>query len=176
MKNLKKNKTLKISEKENALIKEQAERIAELKKINADLTLVLEEYRLKENKITDTLSYANKKSAEIIAESKVKYALECERLRSYRKKWIIAAHSGALKSSYEQTEKVLRECQTEMENALASDLASGDYIAERDRLNDEPNLNYDAIIAEETAKQSLETKKQIEELSDDELDELLNQL
>lgn len=159
-------------------MKEQAERIAELKKINADLTLALEEYRGREREIAETLAFANKKSAEILAESKVKYALECERLRAYRKKWIVAAHSGALKSSYEQTERVLRECQAELENALACDLGTADYAAERDRLDDEPKLNYEAIIAEESAGScpASRTAKQIDELSDEELDELLTQL
>lgn len=176
MKKSKKNRSQNETEQLNALIKEQADRIAELKKTNADLTLTLEEYRLREKEISDTLAYANKKSSEIISESKVKYALECERLKAFRKKWIIAAHSGALKGSYEQTERTLRECQSELENALASDLGTLDYVAERERLDDEPNLNYGTIIEEESGQISEETKKQIEELSDDELEELLKQI
>lgn len=159
-----------------ALIREQADRIAELKRLNSDLALALEEYRLREKAITDALNYAQQKSAEILAEAKVKYALECERLKAYRKKWISAVKNGAMKTSYELTEKTLLDCQKELETALASDLGTDDYILERERLGDEPNLNYEAIIDEENAKISSETRSQIEDLSEEELEDLLNQL
>ncbi len=176
MKNSKKEKRENSDASALALIREQADRIAELKRLNADLALALEDYRLREKAITDALNYAQQKSAEILAEAKVKYALECERIKAYRKKWIAAVKSGALQSSYEQTEKTLLACQKELETALASDLGTNDYIAERERLDDDPSLNYEAIIDEENEKISPETKSQIEDLSDEELEDLLRQI
>lgn len=156
------------------LVKEQAERIAELKKQNAELTLALESYKSKEAAIAETLDYARKKSAEMASEAKVKYALECERLKAFRKKWTSLARSGNLAASLERTENLLRECQAELEKGLSDDLGTADYIAERERLDAEPNLNYEAIIEEEA--NAVQTKKQIEELSDEELEELLTQI
>lgn len=202
-------KTASLTTEKDLLIKEQAERIAELKKINADLTFALEEYRLKEKQIVETLDFARRKSSEIISESKVKYALECERLALFRNKWISAVNEGRIAADYARTEKILEECRAEMERAFDDDAEISDYLAERDRLGDGPKLDYRAIIDKEnspaapariansseeilsacneqkpapperTAPLSPSKKtsvRNVDELSDEELEELLRQL
>ena len=137
------------------LVKEQADRIAELKKQNADLTLALDALRSKESEITATLATIKKREEESRAEVKIKYALECERLKNFRAKWIEAARLGSLKSDFEKTEKLLKDCQAELEQGFSDDLGASDYLMERDRLNDDPILNYEAIIASESEKINL---------------------
>lgn len=198
-------KTASLTTEKDLLIKEQAERIAELKKINADLTFALEEYRLKEKQIAETLDFARRKSSEIISESKVKYALECERLALFRNKWISAVNEGRIAADYARTEKVLEECRAEMERAFDDDAEISDYLSERDRLGEGPSLDYRAIIDKESSSAlsdapeeeilSAEERKSppsprkkplppsgktsvrnVDELSDEELEELLKQL
>ncbi len=149
-----KNKT--VAAGDNA-IKIYAERIAELKRMNADLTIVLEEYRKKERKITEALSYAEEKKAAVEKEIKVKYALECERLAAFRKKWVDAVRNGTLDRDYKRTERVLDECRAQL---LAEfDEETADYYEETERL-DEVN----------------EKRRHIDELSENELEELLKQI
>lgn len=157
------------------LIKNQAERIAELKKENAELLQNLESCRAKENEIADTLSFTKRKQEEILNEAKIKYALECERIKSFRKKWTDAAKEGILRANYALTEKTLRECQLEMEEALSMKIgdAGKSYVEERDRLDDDPGLNYSAFLPETSSEKF---PGEIEELSEKELGELLEQL
>ena len=196
-------KNASLTAEKDLLIKEQAERIAELKKINADLTFALEEYRLKEKQIAETLDFARRKSSEIISESKVKYALECERLNLFRNKWISAVRAGRADADFARTEKILEECRAEMERAFDDDIGIADYLAERDRLGDSPQLNYRAIIGQESPSPVPDEKeilsavpeqpspsdknsappspkknslRNVDELSDEELEELLKQL
>ena len=150
-------------------LKEQAERIAELKKQNAELTAKLDECAKREREISDAIVANKKKCDEIMTEVKVKYALECERLAAFRKKWTDAARYGYLKEGYEKTDRVLKECQAELERSFADDFGITDYLSERARLDDEPALNYQALKSE--AK-----KKKIEELSERDLEELLKQI
>lgn len=151
-------------------MKEQAARIAELKQQNALLTQKLEEYQKREREISDAIIATNKKCDEIDSDIKVKYALECERLAYFRKKWTDAAKYGYLKEGYEKTDRVLKECLTELEKAFADDFGVSDYISERERLDDDPDLNYEAIRTEAKKKQK------IEEISEKDLAELLKQV
>lgn len=155
------------------LVSKQSKRIEELKIENEKLHKELDKYRALEKEISETLSYAKKQAENIISEAKIKYALECERIKVYRQKWTLVAannNKGRILDSFEKTFETLKQCQTEMENMLAVDLGDDmkSYIEERDRLQTEPCLNYKAIISENENK--------IDELKNNELEELLNQL
>lgn len=155
------------------IVAKQSKRIDELKSENEKLHLELDKYRSKEKEISDTISYAKKQAENIISEAKIKYALECERIKVYRQKWTMLAPIGnknRLIESFEKTFDTLKQCQSEMESMLANDLGDDmkSYIEERDRLNTEPCLNYQAIITE--------TENKIDELNNIELEELLKQL
>lgn len=156
------------------LIKEQADRINELRDENTNLLVALEGYRKKEKEISDLLNYAKKQSEDLKNEAKVKYALECERLKVYRQKWtkVLNAKNGeTLAFSYEKTLATLKECQKEMEEMLANDLGENmrDYLSERNRIDDDPILDYQAIIKNQSAEE-------IEVLTNEEIQDLLNQL
>ena len=112
-----------------------AERIAELKRMNADLTVMLEEYRKKERKIADALSYADALQKSVEKELKIKFSLECERLCAFRKKWITAAKNGSAEKDYEKTLSVLDECRKtlleEFEDEKTDDFLDGPRRVER---------------------------------------------
>lgn len=155
------------------LVSKQSKRIEELKQENEKLHSELEKYRAQEKEISETLSYAKKQAESIISEAKIKYALECERIKVYRQKWTLLAptnNKNRLLESFDRTSNTLKQCQLEMENMLANDFGEDleSYIEERDRLNEEPSLNYQAIIAE--------TESKVEELNDKDLEALLRQL
>ncbi len=155
------------------LVSDQAKRISELRQENEKLSKELERYRATEKEISETLSYAKKQAESIIAEAKVKYALECERIKVYRQKWTLAAannNKSRILESFEKTFETLKACQAEMEDMLANDLGDDmkSYLEERDRLQTEPCLNYKAIISE--------NEPRTEELNNNELEELLSQL
>ena len=159
------------------LIKEQADRINELREENGDLLIALEGYRQKEKEISELLSFAKKQSEELKNEAKIKYALECERLKLYRQKWtkIVTSRDGeTLEKNYDKTLATLKLCQKELEEMLSSDLGENmrDYLAERDRIDDEPILDYKAIISDN----AYEEASQIESLTNEEIQDLLNQL
>ena len=132
------------------LVKKQAERIAELKEEVNELTKKLEEYRRKETEIILNLEYARKKREEYVSMSKVQYALECERVEAFRKKHSNFRSKEELTSAYDNAYSELRKWQIEMERAMASDLGSPmqDYVEERERLDDDPSLNYESIMEE----------------------------
>lgn len=156
------------------LIKEQADRINELREENNNLLVALEGYRKKEKEISDLVNYAKKQSEDLKNEAKIKYALECERLKLYRQKWtkLVSAKNGdSLALSYEKTLSTLKTCQKEMEEMLANDLGENmkDYLNERNRIDDEPILDYQAII-------NCQTSENLEKLTNEEIQDLLNQL
>lgn len=143
-----------------------AERIAELKRMNADLTVMLEEYRKKERKIADALSYADALQKSVEKELKIKFSLECERLCAFRKKWIAAAKNGSAEKDYEKTLSVLDECRKTLLSEF-EDEKIDDFLEETERLD---KLDHTAS-SEKTTK-----KRHIDELSEEELQELLRQL
>ena len=154
-----KKKSIKIKQKrrgsnaeteQTILVKKQAERIAELKEEVNELTKKLEEYRRKETEIILNLEYARKKREEYVSMSKVQYALECERVEAFRKKLSKFRSKEELTSAYDNAYSELRKWQIEMERAMASDLGSPmqDYVDERERLDDDPSLNYESIMEE----------------------------
>lgn len=143
-----------------------AERIAELKRMNADLTVMLEEYRKKERKIADALSYADALQKSVEKELKIKFSLECERLCAFRKKWITAAKNGSAEKDYEKTLSVLDECRKTLLEEF-EDEKTDDFLEETERLD---KLDH-AASSEKPAE-----KRHIDELSEEELQDLLRQL
>lgn len=167
--------------KNNNIMKEQAMRIVELKKEINDLSIALEEYKKRESEIAQILKFAKEKAEELIKEAKTKYALECQRLKLYRNKWMRYIKdknsAGKLAEDIEKTNEVLKECQVQLEDMLYSDLGinksvTDSYIYERERLDDEPILNYRAIISQNI--NNLEEDE--EKLSNDELQKMLEKL
>lgn len=158
---------------EAMLIKQQAERIDELREENRALELSLESYRNREKEIVATLEFAKKKGEEYVAMVRVKYALECDRLARFRTKLKAYRTKEELIKGYDDAYGQLKEWQNELEQAIAKDFGNPmrDYLGERKRLNDEPALNYGAIIGEGTT--DLENATQI---SEEELKELLEQI
>lgn len=158
------------------LVNKQSLRLEELKKENERILRELDAYRAKEKEISETLAYAKKQAESITAEAKIKYALECERIKIYRQKWAQLAPSpnnkARLIESFDKTLDTLKECQIEMENMLANDFGENmqSYVKERERLREEPILNYRAIINESVR----DTK--VEGLNENDLEELLKQL
>lgn len=155
------------------LVNKQSRRIEELKQENEKIQVELEKYRAKEKEISDTLSYAKKQAENITSEAKIKYALECERIKVFRQKWTLLAPSNnknRIQESYERTMETLKQCQLDMENMLANDLGEdmASYIEERNRLSMEPCLNYQAIVSENESRS--------DHLNDNDLEELLRQL
>ncbi len=182
-------KSCKIIEKNNQIMKEQALRIVELKQEVNDLAIELEKYRRKEMEITQLLAYSKKKSEEIVQEAKIKYALECQRLRLYRNKWMRYIKdknkAGKLAEDIERTNRVLKECQIQLEDMLYTDLGininvADSYICERERIDDEPSLNYQAIIDEHTKSPiktgSVENIEDEQKIRNEELEKMLDKL
>lgn len=176
-----------IIKKNNDTMREQAARIVELKKQLNNLCVELEEYKKKEKQIIQVLAFAKEKAEEIIQDAKIKYALECQRLRLYRNKWMRYIkdknREGKLAADIEKTNEVLKECQSQLEDMLYTDLGIDksvvdSYIYERERIDAEPALNYKAII-----EQNLKLEEDDEEdfdgedkITDEELEKMLEKL
>ena len=167
----KKTETGVIPEKE--LIKKQAERIEELRAENRNLEEALAEYRRREKEIVDALAFAKKQGDEYVSLVRVKYALECDRLKRFREKLRFFGSREELIKGYDNAFRELREWQNDLEKTIAEDFgeAMNDYLEERKRLGDEPNLNYASI-----ATQSENPLADADEISDDDLKELLDQI
>lgn len=167
---LKKNKKI-VENANEVLIKQQNARIAELKEEVKKLESALTIYREKEKDIIATLDFARKKGEEYLNTIRVKYALECERVSSMRKKLEKFRSKEALIESYDNAYSELKKWQIDMENTISADLGApmSDYLSERKRLDDEPSLNYDAII-------SSDDYSNMDKISEEDLIDLLNQL
>lgn len=160
-------------------MREQAERILDLKNENAALNQKLDECRAGENEAASVLALAKKQADELVRKAKVHYALECERLKTYRQKWekYIEGRSaaGILAENIKRTDEVLKECQKMLEEMLYTDLGVDEevakgYIAERDRLDDEPRLDYAALNLQ------LKKPKSGDKITDREIDDMLKRL
>ena len=147
-----------------AIMREQTQRIQELKRENADLINKLEDYRKKEESIISTINFAQSEAEKLRRDSRERYAIECERLKKFREKWVgyvsIAKKTGKLAEDFEESNRVLKECQVELEEMIYKDLMDGspidtakqDYLNERERIGAEPTLDYKKIIKEANQK------------------------
>lgn len=103
-------------------IDRQAERIVELKQEIERLNVELERYRARENEISRSLLVAKELAERYERETKIRYALEAERLANYQKKWQLKIKK--LNSAEDLGKEILnmqryfRECYLEL-NALA---------------------------------------------------------
>lgn len=78
-------------------LSEQKRRIEELKEENRALQLKLNEYKEKEKTVGDAILAASEKAEEILGASRIRYALESERLKLFRDKWIKYVESASEK-------------------------------------------------------------------------------
>lgn len=157
----------------NNTMKEQAIRIVELKREINDLSIALEEYKKRETEISQILTFAREKADELMRDAKTKYALECQRLKLYRNKWMRYIKdrnkAGKLSEDIEKTNEVLKECQIQLEDMLYTDLGinqsvTDSYIYERERIDDDPILDYRAIIDENINKEEKITNEELERM------------
>ncbi len=150
------------------VIAEQNQRITELREENNDLLILLESYRLKESEISDTLLYAKKQEENLLKSAKVKYSLELERIKALREKWQKVADYTNPRDAVNHimlTINTLDSCINDFNESIKEDfpIICADYIEEQSRL-----INANAPTSS--------VSKKIEELTDDELEDLLNQL
>lgn len=179
MKNIFKKKKKQDDERVNdiAIMREQTLRIQELKRENADLINKLEDYRKKEESIISTINFAQNEADKLIRDSRQRYALECERLKKFREKWVgyvsISKKTGKLAEDFEESNRVLKECQAELEEMIYKDLMEGSsiddvkksYFEERERTDGEPTLNYKEIIKEESIAKDLQDSEKEEPIT-----------
>ncbi|MGI6214192.1 MAG: hypothetical protein ACOYIQ_06580 [Christensenellales bacterium] len=175
-----------------AVMREQTMRIQELKRENSDLLSKLEEFRKKEESITNAINFAQKEAERLIKESRDRYALECERLKSFRAKWVgyvgVVQKNGKLAEEFEESNRMLKECQIELEEMIYKDLmgknpideVKQDYYEERARIDAEPALNYRHILKEKEEKDApitIDLKQAAnEKMSKTELEQLIKQI
>jgi len=174
-----------------AVMREQVMRIQELKRENADLLARIEDYKKKEESIVGAINFAQKETERLLKESKDRYALEAERLKSFRAKWVgyvgVVQNNGKLAQEFEESNRVLKECQAELEEMIYKDLMGSnpidevkqDYLQERARIDAEPSLDYKQILKNERPAEALtiDIKPPNEEkMSENELSQLIKQI
>ena len=166
-------KPIKQTEYDAQIIKQQAERISELKTEIDVLEKALEVYRKRERDVVDTVDFARKKGDEYVAMIKIKYALECERIRRFKERLEKFRTRDELIRCYDTAFGELNAWLDEMERTIANDFGSAmtDYISERKRLNTEPELDYTEIT-----KRLKTDLSEAGQLSEEDLKDLLDQL
>ena len=155
------------------LIKKQAERIEQLRAENQALTIDLEKYRKREKEISDTLVFAKKRQDEYLADLRVRYALENERLRRFCEKMDCYKSREELLKAYDESFAAVKKAREELNRVLKEDLGAGasDFLSERKRLGDDTDLPF--MPTEDIVRSDLSTVKS---LTEEELQELLDQL
>ncbi|MFI3228556.1 MAG: hypothetical protein R3Y23_00120 [Bacillota bacterium] len=116
--------------------------VLKLKSENASLGAEISSYRKRECEITEALSMAKTHAEEYASESRIRYKMEGERLARYRKQWqgYLANLSSAEELGKEilRTQKLLKDCNSEIFNALNRDVKISDpeqdFQAESSRL------------------------------------------
>ncbi len=177
-----------------AVMREQIMRIQELKRENADLLCRIEDYKKKEESIANAINFAQTETERLLKESRDRYALEAERLKSFRAKWVgyvgVVQKNGKLAEEFAESNRVLKECQVELEEMIYKDLMGvnpideikQDYLQERARIDAEPTLDYKQLLKKEQTKENSEAltidiKPAAEEkMSDNELSQLMKQI
>lgn len=135
----------------DAKLLEHKNRIDELKEENRILTEKVEEYKRQEITVSDTLIHATKKANEIMTASKMRYALESERIKLFRAKWTAYVESALdkvqkLDESLNMT-AYLTKMDDELRESIGNELnikkarllneAEDQFMSERERLNTE---------------------------------------
>lgn len=168
---LRRSKKQEVLPQEN-VVKKQAERIDELRRENDSLTARLEEYRRHEKEISDVVVFAKKKQEEYLADLRVRYALENERLRRFCETMECYKSKDALMKAYDESFGAVKKAREELERILREDLGEGaeEYLSEKRRLRD-PDLPF--ITEERMARSDL---SKASALTEEELQELLDQI
>lgn len=169
---LRRNKKQEIFPQEN-LIRKQAERIEELRKENEGLNAKLEEYRRHEKEISDVVVFAKKRQEEYLADLRVRYALENERLRRFCRTMDCYKSREELLKAYDDSFLAVKTAREELERILREDLGAGtgEYLEERERLRDDSEMPF--ITKENVVRSDL---SKVSSLTEEELQELLDQI
>lgn len=156
------------------LLKQQAERIAELKAENETLNNVLEKYREREREVVDTVEFARKKGDEYVAMIKIKYALECERIKRFKERLEKFRSREELLKCYDTAYGELNVWIEDMEKTMANDFgnAMSDYLSEKRRLKEGPDVEYVSLLGNDGKENFTDLGK----LSEEDLRDLLEQL
>lgn len=159
----------------------QAERIEELKRENNRLSIELAKYRARESEITEAMAFAKKKAKELEQEANARYALEWERLESYRRKWTGAVQNlekaESLGEQVIKTERYLRQCAQELKEIINKDIPfdnppQTDYYKETARLTSRCGIKLGGLDDFEEKEPSEEASS----ISDEELEKLVRQV
>lgn len=152
---------------ENPTSRLQVERIESLKDEIRRLEKRIEEYVSREREIEEVLNFARLRAEEYEKESKIRFALEKERLSCYREKW--QKRLETLKDADRLGEEIL-EC-NEYFKKLSSELV--EIIEGRKIINDEPK---ETFVRETKRLKELGVSSASEKvLSEDDLNKLLLQ-
>ena len=156
------------------LLKQQAERISELKSENETLNNALEKYREREREVVDAVEFARKKGDEYVTMIRIKYALECERIKRFKERLEKFRSREELLKCYDTAYGELNAWIDEMEKNMANDFgnAMSDYLSEKRRLKEEPSVEYASLIGSDGKDELTDLGK----LSEEDLRDLLEQL
>ncbi|MGI6701036.1 MAG: DivIVA domain-containing protein [Christensenellales bacterium] len=136
-------------------MQEQRKRIDELKEENRILFDRIEEYKKAEKTVSEAIISATKKAGDILTAAKMRYALECERIKLMRLKWTQYVESASEKvraiDESVNMQAYLIKMEDELKEALNSDLnikktrtlneAEEQFISENERLTGESCIN-----------------------------------
>jgi len=158
----------------------QAERIEELKRENNALSIELAKYRARESEITEALGFAKNKARELEQEAKARYALECERLETYRAKWTGAVQNlekaESLGEQVIKTEKYLRQCAKELKEIIEKDIPL-DSSPQQDFFKETARLNFGGGGGDNLdIMEAVDADDDSNRISDEELEQLVRQL
>ena len=128
----------------------QKERIENLKAEVASKERLISEFNDKKDSITRSITMAVEKSKQIEYASKVRYALEGERLNIFSDKWMRYCESVASKVDKDiaiSTSNFIKKTEEELKEGLVKDLNVGSFLSEvssvynreRDRLINKPS-------------------------------------
>lgn len=150
------------------LVKKQAERIEELRKENSELVKQLEEYRNKEREISETVVFAKRKQEEYLADLRIRYALENERLKKFCEAMECYKSRDELLKAYDQSFSAVKKAREELSTVLQEELGTGAsiYLAEKKRIGDDETPFSPEIKRSDLNKVSAITEEELQELLD----------
>lgn len=122
------------------------DRIAELEKINTDLKNRLDVYAAREDSVSKALIGAIDKAKEIEYASKVRYAIEGERLKEFEAKWTAYCKNKINKvapAQRDETVAFVNAMKKSLEDVMTSSLNLGTFVNEAviDHENEVERLN-----------------------------------
>lgn len=120
-------------------------RVEELEKTNAELEDKLQACRAREDSVAKALIGAIDKAKEIEYASKVRYALEGERLKEFEQKWVAYCNNkvnGVAPSIRDETKAFVAAMKRSLDEVMTASLNLGTYVNEAviDHENEEVRL------------------------------------